>query len=189
MPELDLVRVFTHRLNKAGVNYFVTGAVASIVYGEPRLTHDIDLVVELSMNDAARIVEAFPIEEFYCPPVEVIQIEIGRQSHGHFNLIHHETGFKGDIYAMGRDELHRWAMSNRRRLELEGEPVWLAPAEYVILRKLQYYHEGKSQKHLRDIASMIVISREDIDFEALLKRIEHHRLFEEWTLAKRISEA
>jgi hypothetical protein len=188
MPELDLIKIFTLRLNRAKVSYFVTGAVASIIYGEPRLTHDIDLVVELSRKDASRIAEAFPLDEFYCPPIEVLQTEILRPLRGHFNLIHHQTGFKADVYAMGRDELHLWAMVNRRRFDFEGEPMWLAPPEYVILRKLQYYREGRSEKHLRDIAGMIIISGDRIDFEELLKRIRQYKLTDEWIEARRLSE-
>lgn len=188
MPELDLIKIFTTRLTKASISYFVTGAVASIIYGEPRLTHDIDVVVELSRKDASKMAEAFPLEEFYCPPIEVIQLEIGRPLRGHFNLIHHQTGFKADVYAMGRDELHHWAMVNRRKLDFEGEPIWLAPPEYVIVRKLQYYREGRSEKHLRDIAAMIVISADQIDFEDLQDKIRQYHVSEEWQEAKRLSQ-
>ena len=65
----------------------VNGAVASIIYGEPRLTHDIDLVLELSDEDAEELVEVFPLEEFYCPPIEILRLEIKRPQRGHFNLI------------------------------------------------------------------------------------------------------
>jgi hypothetical protein len=77
----------------------ITGAVASIIYGEPRLTNDIDLVINMKPDDVETFADAFPIEDFYCPPPEVIKLEIGRSQRGHFNLIHHETGFKADIYA------------------------------------------------------------------------------------------
>lgn len=184
MPEPDLIRVFTSRLNAAHIDYFVTGSVACIIYGEPRLTHDIDLVVELSRTDASRIWAAFPIEEFYCPPIEVIQLESGRPYRGHFNLIHHETGFKADIYTMGQDELHRWAMQNRGKVDFEGDPLWLAPIEYVILRKLQYFREGGSEKHIQDIAGMLGISAHLIDSEQLQARISHFRLQDEWKKAE-----
>jgi hypothetical protein len=117
----------------------VTGAVAAIVYGEPRLTHDIDLVMELKTEDTEKMVKSFSPEEFYCPPEESIKLEMKRASRGHFYIIHFETGFKADCYLMGQDELHHWGMSNRREFIVEGEPIWVAPPEYVILRKLEYY--------------------------------------------------
>ena len=138
MPELNLFLIFTNRLNKMGVRYMVTGAVAAIIYGEPRLTNDIDLVIELKAEDIGGIEKSFPPEEFYCPPVENIKVEINRPLRGHFNIIHHETGFRGDFYLMGRDKLHQWGMEKRREFKIEGQPLWLAPPEYVILRKLEY---------------------------------------------------
>ncbi len=64
MPEHDLFLIFISRLNKLGIRYMVTGAVASVIYGEPRLTHDLDLVIELSSEDVERFAAAFPIENF-----------------------------------------------------------------------------------------------------------------------------
>ena len=117
----------------------ITGAVASIIYGEPRLTNDIDLVIRMTPDDLEAFADAFPIEDFYCPLQEVIRLEIARSQRGHFNLIHHATGFKADVYVSGRDELHHWGLANRKSFDVEGEKFWLAPIEYVILRKLEYY--------------------------------------------------
>jgi len=166
----------------------VTGAVASTIYGEPRLTNDIDLVVELNRESAEELFKAFSSEEFYCPPLEVIKLEVNRPIRGHFNLIHHNTGFKADVYLSGEDELHHWAISDRRRYDIEGEPIWLAPPEYVILRKLEYYQEGRSEKHLRDINSMIELSSDQIDFNKLDEKIKFYRLQKEWEKAKTITE-
>ena len=55
MPEPNLFKIFISRLNKLGMPYMVTGAVAIVIYGEPRLTHDIDLVVDLNREDAEKI--------------------------------------------------------------------------------------------------------------------------------------
>ena len=180
MLEPNLFLIFVNRLNDSGIRYMITGAVASIVYGEPRLTHDIDLVLELDDASAQKLVEGFPLEEFYCPPFEILKIEAKRSHRGHFNLIHHETGFKADCYIMGQDELHSWAMPNRRKFEIEGEPIWLAPPEYVILRKLEFFREGGSEKHLNDIVSMIEVSSEQIDFEELQSKIKDYALGKEW---------
>ena len=70
------------------------------IYGEPRLTHDVDLIVELNREPIARLPEVFPPTEFYCPPTEVIAEEVAREQRGHFNIIHHEKGFKADVYMM-----------------------------------------------------------------------------------------
>jgi hypothetical protein len=74
MPEPDFLEIFLTRLNEAGIPYIITGAFASAIYGEPRLTHDIDLVIEITDETLAKIVGAFPLEQFYCPPIEVIKV-------------------------------------------------------------------------------------------------------------------
>jgi len=189
MPEPNLFQIFTSRMNKLGLRYMVTGAVASIIYSGPRLTHDIDLVVELGPEKAEEIPKVFSPKEFYCPPIENIRQEALRSVRGHFNIIHHETGFKADVYIAGQDELHHWALQHRRQLEIEGDTIWLAPPEYVILRKLEYYREGKSEKHLVDIAGMIEVSSDQIGFGELERKTEEYGLEEEWEKAKRIVES
>jgi hypothetical protein len=185
MPEHNLFHIFVSRLNTLSIPYMITGAVASIIYGEPRLTNDIDLVIDLKADEIDRFADAFPGEDFYCPPPDVIRLEIDRSQRGHFNLIHHETGFRADIYASGRDELHHWGLQNRKPVDVEGEQFWLAPVEYVILRKLEYYREGESEKHLRDISSILAFSSQEIDLEVLETRINERMLAKEWQAAKK----
>ena len=79
-------------------------------------------------------------------------------------------------------------MSKLKRIQLEGEPVWLAPPEYVILRKLEYYREGGSEKHLRDIASMVKIASDQINFEELRRKIKQYVLVKQWKKAQEIIE-
>lgn len=99
---------------------------------------------------------------------------------GHFHLIHHATGFKADIYLAGHDPLHTWGLARRRRIELSGEIIPVAPPEYVIVRKLEYFREGGSEKHLRDIRGMLELSREQIDWLALQDWIQQRNLQPEW---------
>jgi hypothetical protein len=63
----ELISPFVSRLERLGIPYMVTGSTAGILYGEPRLTHDVDIVVALEMTDVPAFVAAFPLEDFYCP--------------------------------------------------------------------------------------------------------------------------
>jgi hypothetical protein len=185
MQEHNLFRIFVSRFNKLSIPYMITGAVASIIYGEPRLTNDIDMVIDLKSEGIGQFANCFPIEDFYCPPPEVIKLEISRPLRGHFNLIHHKTGFRADIYASGKDELHFWGLKNRKPVDVEGDEFWLAPVEYVILRKLEYYQEGGSEKHLRDIAGILAISSDQINLTVLDEKIKEMLLAKEWNAAKK----
>src|SRR5512147_1364154 len=136
MAEPELFLLFARPLNRAGIRYVVSGSVAAIFYGEPRLTHDVDFVVFLKTDDIQRLLAAFPVEDFYLPPVETMLAETAREQRGHFNLIHRDTGFKADLYPTGQDELNTLAFRGKRAVEFDGETVTIAPPEYVILRKL-----------------------------------------------------
>lgn len=75
--------------------------------------------------------------------------------------------------------LHQWALQHRKRLEIRGELLWLAPPEYVIVRKLEYYRDGGSEKHLRDIQGMLLHSSDQIDYKQLRRMIKEHALKKE----------
>ena len=186
MQEANLFLIFLDRLNTAKLSYMVTGSVASIIYGEPRMTHDIDLVLELNVENVQNFINLFPPEQFYCPPQDVIKAEIARETRAHFNIIHHETGFKADIYLIGQDQLHKWAMAKRQKVKIGESDILVAPPEYVIIRKLQYYKEGRSPKHLRDINRMVEISGESIDKPQLKQMINKYDLQDEWKASKDI---
>ena len=179
----DLYLLFLERLEKAGIRYVVTGSVAVIVYGDPRMTHDIDLVVDLHRSQVNLLSSAFPDDEFYCPPVEVIATECARSTRGHFNIIHHATGFKADIYPVGNDRLLAWAVDNCRSFDFSGMNIKVAPPEYVIVKKLEFYREGNSAKHLTDIRGIIEISPELVSMELLDRLISQQGLQEVWQLA------
>lgn len=155
MPARSPIAPFVEPLERLGIPYCITGSVAASVYGEPRLTADIDVVLLLRSGDIAALREAFPDSLYYVPPDETLKLQLSRPSRGMFNLIHHASQFKADIYVAGRDALHAWALEHRRRIDLEGGSAWIAPPEYVILRKLEYLREGGSDKHVRDIRFML----------------------------------
>ncbi len=181
MPQTELFLIFTERLESAGIPYMVSGSVASIIYGEPRLTNDIDIVLHIGSGDVNKVTKEFPLADFYCPPEEVIVVEARRRQRGHFNLIHHNTGHKADIYLFGKDPLHVWGFAQRRRIEIDdNQSLSIAPPEYVILRKLQYFKEGGSEKHIGDIRGMIEVSGDAIDRAILDHWIPQLGVAAEW---------
>lgn len=183
MPQTELFLIFVRLLNQAGFRYVIGGSVAAIFYGEPRMTNDIDLVVFLNDADIRRLPEIFPRAEFYVPPEEVIVSEVGRPQRGHFNIIHSTTIFKADVYPTGRDELNAWAFRNKRVVQFHDEALPLAPPEYVIVRKLEYFREGGSDKHLRDIRGMLNVSGEQINTSALCQWVHLQGVEKEWKMA------
>ena len=180
MPEPDLIELFVRPLERLEIRYLVSGSVAAMLYGEPRVTHDIDFVVSLRDRDILRLPEAYPAAEFYLPEKEELLTELARVQKGHFNVIHPETGLKADFYLTQRDELDAWAFRNVREYKIDGTHIRLAPPEYVIVRKLEYYREGGAEKHLRDIRAMFAVSSEQLDQTVLSEWIQRRGLEAEW---------
>lgn len=180
MTDPDLIRLFVEPLEQLEIRYMITGGVASVVYGDPRFTRDIDLVLELDSAAVERFASVFEGGDYYVPPLETLQEEVSRTAGGHFNVIHRETGLRADIYLVGNDALHHWAFERRSRLPLEAIAIWVAPIEYVILRKLDYYRMSGSERHLRDVTSMLRISGDMVDLrelEAWIERLDLHDQF------------
>jgi hypothetical protein len=187
MRETELFLMFTRKFDELGKPYMVSGSVAAIVYGVARLTNDIDLVAHLDLVSTRRLSELFPNAEFYCPPSEIIGLEIARARRGHFNILHIESGFKADVYLHGNDPLHVWGLARARREKMGTDYLTVAPPEYVIIRKLEYFEEGGSEKHLRDIRSILETQTATIEMADLQNLIEERGLSDAWQKAKTVS--
>lgn len=161
----------------------VTGATAAILYGQPRLSNDLDVVLSLDDSALAALLHTFPENEFYVPPESVIRTELARTQRGHFKLIHHESGYKADIYLTGTDPMHAWALPRRRRLRWsDAVEIAVAPPEYVVLRKLEYYREGRSAKHPLDIRAIREVT--GVDEATLTPWLERMGLSSLWQEVK-----
>lgn len=163
MRPTDLIAVFAPRFDAAGIEWMIAGGVASIVYGEPRLTQDLDVVAAIPPGGAERLARQFPEPEFYCAPPDVIAAEAGRDAAGHFNVLHNPSGARADVYLAGKDALARRGLDGRRVVELLGRPTPIAPPEYVILHKLRFRQQGASERHLRDIRAMLRVLGDSVD--------------------------
>jgi hypothetical protein len=178
VEQSELLRLVLDILEERQVAYCLGGSLASGVYGEPRYTHDIDVVVDLRMDQVAQLCEAFPSPDFY------VSQQAAREAvtiRGQFNVIHPASGQKIDFMIVRDDAWGRGQMTRRRREEIvAGRPGYTAAPEDVIIAKLWYYHEGGSDKHLRDIAAMLQVSGELIDVADIEKWVEQLGYVEEW---------
>ena len=178
----DWLFQFTEPLERAGVPYAIVGSVASSVYGEPRATNDLDLVIQLAPADAAKLAGAFPATAFYVPPQEVIAVELARTHGGHVNVIALETMTKADFYPLSPAEA-AW-FSRRRSLEVAGRLLWFAIPEAVIVHKLRFFREGGGERHLRDIRGMLAVSGDQIDRELIDRACGELGLADQWRQAQ-----
>lgn len=179
MPAPTDFSVFIAALEASGIPYCVTGSVASGIYGEPRMTADIDFVLLLRIADIAKLRSAFPEDRFYVPPTEMLLAEVRRGERGMFNVIHQQGMLKADLFVAASDPLHHWALKHRRREQLSsGLDVAVAPPEYVILRKLEYFRDGGREKHMRDIRFILACT--DVDRRFIEVNVERLGLGAQW---------
>ncbi len=157
----DLLRVTVGACDRLGLTYLVTGSTASIAYGEPRFTNDIDIVIALPPDKVDAFCDAFPDDEFYLSR-EAVRTAV--RDAFQFNLIHPASGLKIDFIVLTPSEYDRSRVARRRPLPaLDGQDVCFASPEDVIIKKMVYYREGESPKHLRDIGGVIRVQGADLD--------------------------
>lgn len=161
MEQSELLRYVTTSLERLGLRYFVTGSVATIFFGEPRFTNDIDIVVDLPADRIPEFCKVFSADDFY---VSEEMVRKAVSSKRQFNVIHPASGLKVDIMVPAEDAFNRsrFARTKRLRPAPDYDAVFASP-EDVILKKLEYYREGGSEKHLRDISGILKISGEQIN--------------------------
>jgi hypothetical protein len=165
MEPSDLLVLVASEFERMGIEYFVTGSMATIYFGEPRMTNDVDVVVRLELNNLPNFSAAFPAEEFYC---SAQMIESAVRNRKQFNVIHPASGLKADIIVSDQSAFDSSRFSRRIRREVEkGKEAWFASPEDVILKKLVYYKEGGSEKHIRDILGVLKIQGNSIDLDYL----------------------
>lgn len=158
-----LIAALAELLERLQVRYAIVGSVASISYGEPRMTNDVDLVAELKPEHIPAFLAAFPGPEFY---LSEPAMRSAIQKRFQFNIIHNTEGMKADVYLPTGTELHRQLLDRRVWLELgESSFAWVAAPEDVILGKLQYHAISGSEKHLRDIAGILRVGDRPLDLD------------------------
>lgn len=174
---LQLFQSVTAKLESIGLEYMVVGSVASTIYGEPRLTRDIDLVLEIPLDKLAAFETLFPPPEFYIPPREILNDEIINRRQ--FNLLHIASGLKIDCMVRKNSPHGRAEFARRRQHQILPEVwAWIASPEDVIIKKMVFYGERGSEKHLRDIKSILAFTK--IDHSYLQLWIKSLKIEQEW---------
>ncbi len=165
------------------IPYLVTGSVAAMAYGEPRLTNDIDVVALIEKRHIPPLIEAFPASEYYVND-EMIREAI--QHKGQFNIIHPSSGLKVDVIICRNTRFDASRFSRVRRIHpAESYEANFAAPEDVIIKKMEYYKDGGSEKHLRDITGILKISGDEIDLAYITEWSEFLGLTEIWEAVKK----
>lgn len=182
MEVSDLLLYVTSALEGIGIEYRIVGSIASIAYGEPRFTNDVDIVVRLTSEHVSEFLEVFKAPDFYCSEQAVMQAVRRRFQ---FNVIHPESGLKVDFIVVSDSEFDQSRFRRGKRQMIDDvHQAWFASSEDVILKKLVYFKEGGSEKHLRDIAGILKVQSGNTETEYLQHWVTALGVEEEWKLVQ-----
>lgn len=143
-------------LTRIDAPHMIIGAFAGIVYGIPRITFDIDIVVDLNDGHIDALASAYPPPRFYADP-EMMRHSIAMGVM--FNIIDTDRAEEADFIPLSSDYSRAFMRRINQYIEIPGaEPfeVWPARQVDVIIGKLMVGAEGRSRKHETDIYDMMV---------------------------------
>lgn len=149
--ELDIVRDVSYRLEKGGISFMLTGSMAMNYYAQPRMTRDIDIVAALAPGHSDLIVKLFSPD--YYVSREAVSSSIARESL--FNLIHQESVIKVDFIVRKNNPYRLAEFERRERISIEGFSTWITSKEDLIISKLYWAKDSRSELQLRDVKNLI----------------------------------
>ena len=138
-------------LNKANIPYMVSGSMAMTLYTIPRMTRDIDIIIELHKEDVDKFYDIFSDHAY----IDKLTVEEEVQRRGMFNVIDHRTGYKID-FILKKFSDYRVVEFERRQLTTSfGFPMWVVSLEDLILSKIIWIQEYQSERQMEDIKNLL----------------------------------
>ena len=165
MSQLDLLAAVVAVLNRLGIPHMVVGSHAASLYGEPRTTHDVDMVIDLPPSQIDALVASLDPARHYLSPVALRE---GRMA----NVIDLATGDKVDLFLLKDDPAERTSLQRRRPGRLGNLTVDVASAEDVVLSKLRWSElSGGSERQEDDIRGILRRRTPAFDFIYLQSQV------------------
>jgi predicted nucleotidyltransferase len=159
MTELEVLADAVRRLENAGVDYMVTGSIALSYYAQPRMTRDVDLVVECGGRAAGEIVALFR-PDYYVSDEDVTW---ALRDAAMFNVLHLASVVKLDFIVRKQTPFRAHEFARRQRVALPGFQVWMVGKEDLILSKLAWAKPTRSELQLRDVRALLETGA-DVDY-------------------------
>lgn len=151
--ETLVLKLIAERLDSAGIPYMVSGSVAMNFYARPRMTRDIDIVVELRSSDVPRLEALFGKD--FSIDADNVKEAIARRSL--FNIIHEELVIKADLIVRKDSPFRREEFARRRKVNFEGFELSIVAAEDLVLSKLYWAKDSHSEMQLGDVRNLLSV--------------------------------
>ncbi len=163
MTIATLLAAVLEMLERFGVAYMVTGSLASTFHGEPRATRNLDLAIDPDIASLSRLLDELVRNDFYVDRDVALTALQGR---GQFNAITPDA-CKVDFIIRRDRSFSIEEFGRRQRADLLGRPGYVARAEDTILAKLEWAATTGSERQLRDVAGMVAVGGDDLDWSYL----------------------
>lgn len=163
MPQQELLKKVVDALETFGIEYMVTGSFASSMQGEPRMTHDIDVVVAMKRENAEELARSFPAPDYFLDKDSILK---AIQDQKMFNLIDVRGGDKVDFWLLTDEPFDYSRFSRRRAEDFLGTTVKITSPEDTILAKLRWAKLcGGSEKQFTDALRVYEVQREKLEMD------------------------
>ena len=157
---LDLLRRVTQSLENKNISYMLSGSLALNAYSIPRMSMDIDIVINLQAEKLNDFFEIF--QDNYYINIKTVKEETKR--HGMFNVIDHKTGFKVDFIIKKETEYRETEFSRKKREPIADFEVWIVSPEDLIISKIVWIQQLQSEKQINDIQNLLTIRNLDTNY-------------------------
>lgn len=151
LEQMNVLQDFTNRLERLGIAYMLTGSMAMVHYAMPRMTADIDIVVEFESSRIEEIIEGF--EPDYYIPHSSMRSAVSRSAM--FNMLHEKTLVKIDCILRKKDEFQTNAFNRRKTVDFAGFDLSIISHEDLILAKLIWAKKTGSEMQMRDATNLL----------------------------------
>jgi hypothetical protein len=182
MSALEVFHRITAALDEAGIAYMLAGSFASAYYGASRATQDIDLVIEATPAQLRAFAQLLSREEYYVDLDAALQAQ-ERQSL--FNVVDMVTGWKIDFIIRKSRAFSEQEFCRRTRFDFQGITLFVASAEDVVVSKLEWAKQARSQRQIEDVAAILRMRWDSLDRTYMEKWIRELELATEWNDARR----
>ena len=165
-------------LDELKIEYAVSGGVAVSVWGRPRYTADLDIVVEIISKEKIEKLTEELLKKFKTGYLDKKAAITAFEEKGEFNLIEPEYGLKADFFVIGQAEHQKLEIKRAKKKKIGGKLIKFISPEDLIIAKLKWYQESQSDRQLEDIAAVLEAGK--IDKKYLNSWIEKLELEREW---------
>jgi len=151
MQEIDVLKLVCTRLEEIHIPYMLTGSFAANCYAVPRMTRDIDIVIEIGPSHIPQLLAAFQ-EDFYITKEPIFE---ALQYQSLFNILHTDSILKIDFVIRKKAYYREVEFQRKRQIQLDDTKIWIVSPEDLIISKLHWAKDSLSEFQLKDVRNLL----------------------------------